>query len=285
MDSTIGIPIPTLEAALRYAELGLPVLPLYGITNDGNCQCGSLNVHHRGKHPRVSHGVHDASCDPALIRSWFNRWPDSNVGIAIPKGLFVLEIDSANGLQALALAGVRISQNAPRVRTGRDGLGLHVWLKSAFSLPNRADGQLVCDVGFRSLGSYVVAPPSLHQSGRRYAWDVLWTTPPDVPPALVALVLQARPAGGLGGGDRRWAVGFTPVRPGQQALTLISLAGRLARALPQDGWKAIPLVLADAASHYPLGNTEWPWTETDFYRISKQVCKKEYDRRRREGEG
>jgi hypothetical protein len=66
---------------------------------------------------------------------------------------------------------------------------------------------------------------------------------------------------------------------------LISLAGRLARALPQDGWRAIPLVLADAASHYPLGNTEWPWTETDFSRISKQVCQKEYDRRRREGEG
>jgi hypothetical protein len=281
MDCTTAI--STLNHALHYADCQLPVLPIYGIA-DNHCQCGNPACHRAGKHPRLAHGVHDASCDPALIRSWFTRWPDSNVAIAIPKGLYVTEIDSARGVQELALADVRIPPDAPRVRTGRIDLGLHAWLQSPFSLPNRADGQVVHDVGFRGHGEYVVAPPSLHQSGRRYAWEVLWRTPPEVPPALVALVLKARPAGTQRNGDHRWAASFTLVPAGQQALALISLAGRLARSLPEDGWDAIPIVLASAASHYAPGDPAWPWTDADFQRIAHQVCTKEHARRQREGE-
>jgi hypothetical protein len=278
-----------LHAALEYAAIGLPIVPLYGITN-GHCECGNLTPHHFGKHPRIAGGVNGASLDPVQIRSWWQRWPDANIGGAIPQGVHVLEIDSLTGIEDLATAGVEIPPHAPRVRTGRNGVGLHVWFTSKLRLPNRADGQVVCDVGFRGHGEYVVLPPSLHVSGRHYHWEVPVAHPfpnclPAVSPQLTALVLKARRAGEWSARDRRWKASFTPVSPGQQAITLISLAGRLARALPDNGWDIIPLALQKAASHYALGDAAWPWVDADFHRIARQVCEKEQARRRREGDG
>ena len=35
-----------------------------------------------GKHPRSAHGVRDASVDEAVVRAWWARWPDANLGLA-----------------------------------------------------------------------------------------------------------------------------------------------------------------------------------------------------------
>lgn len=70
-----------LDAALEYAKEGWPVLPL------------------RGKVPRTTHGVKDATRDAAQIREWWTKWPDANIGLATGKvsGRLVLDIDIKKG--------------------------------------------------------------------------------------------------------------------------------------------------------------------------------------------
>jgi len=81
-----------LGAALFYASRGWPVFPCYEI-KDGVCSCGNPKCASPGKHPRVPHGVKDASFDPAVIREWWKRWPDANVAVATGK-LVVIDIDT-----------------------------------------------------------------------------------------------------------------------------------------------------------------------------------------------
>jgi hypothetical protein len=272
-----------LEAALGYARIGIPVLPLHVCIN-GVCSCGIDKPHKKGKHPRyrgpdLMHGVKSATRQFAKIQEWWGLWPDANIGGALPQHVYVTEIDSAAGLMAFTDAGI-VLEGVPRVRTGRDGLGLHCWWRSPLALPNCPDGTLVQDVGLRGHGEYVLMPPSLHPSSRRYIWEIPFAGPipdslPEAPPSLVALVQHAK-GQRLYGGGRLWQSAFTPVPPGQQAVALLSLAGHLLRHLPKDGWPAITIVLAEAAKQYPLGEVGWPWRARDFERIVAQA----YDRMR-----
>lgn len=72
-----------LEAALRYASWGWPVLPLQP----------------NSKIPATAHGVHDATTDPEQIHKWWGRDPSMNIGVAAGKGsnLLVFDVDPRNG--------------------------------------------------------------------------------------------------------------------------------------------------------------------------------------------
>lgn len=87
-------------AALFYAQkLGFPVFPLHSVKN-GVCSCGKPSCDtNAGKHPRTPHGFKDASLEESEIDSWWQRWPDANIGIPTGKisGLIVLDIDPRNG--------------------------------------------------------------------------------------------------------------------------------------------------------------------------------------------
>jgi Bifunctional DNA primase/polymerase, N-terminal len=85
--------------ALKYADLGLYVVPLHTIVN-GHCSCGSgVDCPRPGKHPRTRHGVNDATTDRDQINAWWAEWPDANVGIAPgrDRNLLVLDIDPRHG--------------------------------------------------------------------------------------------------------------------------------------------------------------------------------------------
>ena len=85
---------PLLEAALYYATLDWKVLPLHHTTGLRQCSCGKADCSSPGKHPKTVHGVKEATTDPAIIKSWWKRWPDANVGVA---DLPVLDEDPRNG--------------------------------------------------------------------------------------------------------------------------------------------------------------------------------------------
>jgi hypothetical protein len=53
-------------AALEFASRGSPVFPCFPIS----------------KNPLTDHGFKDASTDPDIIRSWWNKWPSVNLAIA-----------------------------------------------------------------------------------------------------------------------------------------------------------------------------------------------------------
>src|SRR5262245_13725131 len=91
-----------LDWALHYANLGWPVIPLHSVQN-GRCSCGNASCKSPGKHPRTRHGVKEATKDPAVIRNWWAKWLDANIGIATGQisGLTVIDIDGESGLSRL----------------------------------------------------------------------------------------------------------------------------------------------------------------------------------------
>jgi hypothetical protein len=182
------------KAALWYAKAGILVLPLHTPAADGTCSCRrSDTCESAGKHPRLRHGLHDASQDLGLIGSWWQRWPDANVGLATGTALDVCDMDTGAGLAAVLDTLDVIKPAAPLVRTGN---GWHLWYAST-DLPNRVG--LLPGVDWRGSGGMVVAPPSVHASGTTYRFQQPWDglVLPDCPPPLRALVAAPAAPGAL----------------------------------------------------------------------------------------
>jgi hypothetical protein len=89
--------------ALKYARLGLHVLPLHAIA-DGHCSCGSgADCKRPGKHPRTPNGVKDATTDRSAIKAWWNRWPKAKVGLVLgaPSNVIAVETRGKTGRRKL----------------------------------------------------------------------------------------------------------------------------------------------------------------------------------------
>jgi hypothetical protein len=160
------------EAALAYAKLGWPVFPLRP----------------RDKVPlipkaRDGNGVHDAATGQARIESWWREHPDANIGLACGAHFWVLDADYAgffaeqpDGADTTTALQKRFGYLPATVKQYTGGLGWQ-WL---FAPDPRVKNSVKVLPGLdtRSTGGYVVAPPSIHPSGRTYRW---LTTPDDTP--------------------------------------------------------------------------------------------------------
>ena len=162
--------------ALRYAAAGIPVMPLHTPRPGNVCSCrAGAECSSPGKHPRLRHGLQETTTNPAMIRAWWRRWPDANIGLATGAVLDVCDVDTSPGLSAvLDVLGV-IRPAGPLVRTGH---GWHLWF-AASDLPSRIG--MLPGVDWRGLGGSAVAPPSRHVSGQRYRFQQPWTTGPVLP--------------------------------------------------------------------------------------------------------
>jgi hypothetical protein len=164
-----------LGHALDYAKHRWLVLPLHAI-REGECTCGNAVCSSPGKHPRTLHGLKDASTDQDVLRDWWRRWPDANIGIATgsESGLLVIDVDAkSSGLVSfsalLEKEGVDDAQIAT-VTAETGGGGFHLlFCGPEGQVPNSA-GKLAKGVDVRGDGGYIVAAPSTHASGKRYAW-------------------------------------------------------------------------------------------------------------------
>jgi hypothetical protein len=128
---TAGSATPTVEAsdlglvAQGYAARGWRVFPCHSIRN-GACTCGDWECRREGKHPRLAHGVKEATKDPETIEGWWTLWPRANIAIACGEasGLVVIDIDPEHGgelsLQALEAAHGALPETGI-VRTGGGG--------------------------------------------------------------------------------------------------------------------------------------------------------------------
>ena len=163
----------TLSGALALARRGVPVLPVHEPVGAGtpavSCSCGRPDCASVGKHPRTPHGLADASVDPDVIEAWWRRWPAANVGARTGVRWDVLDIDGPAGLCSLAqlVAANKVPDVIATAVTGRPW-SWHL-LVPVTGAGNRA--AMLPGVDFRGRSGYVVAPPSLHPSGRRYQWQ------------------------------------------------------------------------------------------------------------------
>lgn len=184
-----------LAAALAYAAQGWPVVPCHTI-EFGVCTCHEgANCGSSGKHPRTKNGCKDASKDDDVIRSWWKKWPSANIGIATGNGLFVIDIDPDKGGNDSLLELERKYKPLPDtyvVHSGGGGRHLYYTLPPGVAL--RCSGGVVAPgIDIRGQGGHIIAPPSLHISGRRY--EVAEASIPAVPAPewLLTLIQQASP--------------------------------------------------------------------------------------------
>lgn len=163
------------RSALMYAaQYGWRVFPLHSIDN-GACTCGDAKCTGTkpGKHPRTPKGCLDATTDTGVIRAWWERWPDANVGIATGGGLVVVDVDPRHGGDDGLVDLRRTLGDLPdtvECLTGSGGRHIYVSVGEGVVVRNSA-GTLAQGVDIRGEGGYVVAAPSVHVSGRSYAWE------------------------------------------------------------------------------------------------------------------
>lgn len=154
-------------------------MPLHNIIG-GICSCRPSPARPKagaecpspGKHPRIKTGraFEAATTDEAQIRKWFTKWPLANIGIATGQAsrVCVVDVDSVEG-QELLRSVAESHGGLPFTLmslSGRGGVGAHLWFECAEPSPSNSGHGL----DIRGDGGNLVAPPSMHVSGRPYAW-------------------------------------------------------------------------------------------------------------------
>jgi hypothetical protein len=159
---------PLLDAALEYAK-HVPVFPVH-YPVDGGCSCRRPDCGSVAKHPMTTNGFHNASQDETVIREWWARWPQANIGMGTGAGPGVAVVDLDNAEAERAFESLMPPFDAtPVVLTG--GGGTHFYFSHP-GTPVKTRAAIRGVVGFdvRGDGGFVVLPPSRHQSGERYTW-------------------------------------------------------------------------------------------------------------------
>jgi hypothetical protein len=145
------------QAAESYLARGWSVLPLKP----------------RDKRPFIRwETLQNARPSRSDLKTWFRMWPDANIGIVTGEisNLIVLDIDPKHGGDVALEHLERRFGSLPatvEVRTGGGGRHLYFAHPGGF-LRNRVG--LAQGIDIRGDGGYIVAPPSIHPSGRPYKW-------------------------------------------------------------------------------------------------------------------
>lgn len=161
-------PNPLPMAAEEYARRGWYIFP----------------IEPRGKKPMTEHGLKDASTNLDTVRRWWKQHPRANIGLNCGKSQVVaIDLDKRGAYDGLAEWAALVERYALETDTavsltGGGGRHLLFTVNGGPEIKNSA-GKLAPGIDVRGEGGYVVLPPSVHPSGRPYAWadDNTGTTP------------------------------------------------------------------------------------------------------------
>lgn len=174
---------PCAVAAVTYAEAGYAVFPLA----PGD------------KPPLTSNGFKDATTDLAQVCAWWEKWPDANIGWALPPTIVCIDVDPRNGgvgtRNLLEAQHGSLPPTKEHITGGDDGTGCgrHRFYRIDGIDPASLRGKLGPGVDVKHLGGYVVLPPSVHPSGRRYVDATPGIAPVPLPRPWRAAVVKAAP--------------------------------------------------------------------------------------------
>lgn len=141
------------RAAQKLIRSGQPVFP---------CKPSGT----KAKAPFTKNGLHDASLDLMKVKRWWKAHGDAAIGI--PTGILwdVLDVDTKGENDGRAhlprLQRLGLLNGCKRVIRTPSG-GFHLYFTVTPGLTNKASASLGLDV--RSLGGYVLAPPSYLDTG------------------------------------------------------------------------------------------------------------------------
>jgi Bifunctional DNA primase/polymerase, N-terminal/Primase C terminal 1 (PriCT-1) len=146
-----------LQIARALAEKGLAIFPCLP----------------RDKRPATPHGLKDATTDPIEIENWWHQNPNCNIAIATGavSGVFVIDLDGADAEAELR----KLEQehgDLPATVESITARGRHLFFRCPDKPIRNSAGKIAPGIDVRGDGGYVVAPPSVHPSGKSYAWSV-----------------------------------------------------------------------------------------------------------------
>lgn len=148
------------RAALWYVRHGLAVFPCIP----------------RTKYPAVKNGFKEWTTEPRHIVNHWSAHPNDNIGITCgtpSHGLVIIDLDvKDNGVDGRRTLREWEAVNGelpetPCVTTG--GGGKHLYFITGRTLHPTVNDELGVDT--RTDGSFVIAPPSIHNNGAQYEWD------------------------------------------------------------------------------------------------------------------
>jgi hypothetical protein len=245
-----------LQAALQLAERGLAVFP---------CRP-------RDKRPATAHGCKDATTDVIEVQTWWQENPSYNIGIATGavSGIFVVDVDNAESeLRRLEQQNGELPPTVEAI-TAR---GRHLYFRYPSTPVCNTAGKIAEGIDTRSDGGYVLAPPSIHPSGRRYCWSVDSANGfAQAPQWLVDKVAipdtkQALPTA-------EWRdLATKNVIEGQRNVTVAKVTGHLLRRYV-DPVLALELMQAWNAAHCTP-----PLSTEEIFRIVNSIAGREFRRR------
>lgn len=210
------------------------------------------------------------------VKEWLQRWPDTNLAIVTGSvsSLVVLDIDPQHGGEESLSRLEETHGRLPRtLETLTGGGGRHLYfVHPGGTIPNRAG--LARGIDLRGDGGYIIAPPSMHSSGRRYIWKPAHgpeeTALARMPDWLINLIHQQTHRAGHSISHWRQLV-KEGVEEGERNNTIASLTGHLLWH-GVDPYVALDLLLCwnAARCHPPLSDDEVAKTVASITRLHRQ---------------
>lgn len=230
------------------------------------------------------------------LRTWWGRWPESNVIIITGEvsGLVVIDIDPKHGGDESAreypVMVEALAVETPIALTGGGGQHyLYQW--PGFEIPNAAG--VFPGVDFRGDHGYIVAPGSTHVSGRTYEWDTS-AHPEDIPlaelPQTFRDALRSRDRYVVGQGNGGPAMrpakvnidgiieGTIRVPEGQRNETMVRVVGSIVGTNPNESGMLEMALRVNARSFDP------PMDEGEVTEIVRNIVKRELSKQRASAE-
>jgi predicted XRE-type DNA-binding protein len=246
----------TMAVALEFAGLGWGVIPLKS----------------KSKQPLIAwRALQHRKLNEREIVEIFEQNPDANLGVITGRvsNLLVLDADAPDVVKKWGVPITPISETAR---------GRHYY----FHLPDgkiRSATGLADGLDLRAEGGYVVAPPSVHPSGKSYEWVIPPTeAEPSPPPAWILELLRKHRARHKAASLAEIAHG---VPEGQRNISSAKLIGYLLAHLPPDLWESIawPLVRGwNQLNRPPLSERDLRYTFDSIARRELQKQTKHEDK-------
>src|SRR5206468_1470940 len=134
------------------------------------CNCKSA-----GKHPRRKGWIKQASDDQAILRGWFEKFPNANFGVLTGERVMVVDCDmkpgEKDGLASLAKLEADSGQTIPAtvtVLSGRGNGSSHLYFKVPQGFSKACRTGFLPGVDMKANNQCVVAPGSRHVTGGYY---------------------------------------------------------------------------------------------------------------------
>ena len=232
-----------LDYAIAYLRRGWVPIPLCWPDHKGRCACGKGHGDRStGKAPLLGTDYQDVRPTEADVRAWWSRWPQANVGILLePSGLVVVDLDSPE-------AQTEVQDRLTPSATVSTGKGTHTYYQAPANLPGRRINKWGESKAIDLLGKgYIVAPPSIHATGRVYTWDDPGAELGEAPQWVVDTLTPTAPP------KPRRRLSFTPPELAEVRSALYALSPDCSR----EEWIKMGMAVHDATGGSGAGLDLW----------------------------